>query len=130
MNLQIKAKIIQIMPNQSGTSAKGNSWSKQEFIVETFDEYPKKVCFNLWGDKVDRSFLKEGNIQNFSFNVESREFNGRWYTELRVWRVESADAAPRQERNDRPSHESSLQAASENIPSFDAMDDKGDDLPF
>jgi hypothetical protein len=61
--MEITGKIIQVLPLQSGTSARGE-WKKQEFILETEEQYPRKVCISCWGDKVDVSNLKEGeNIQ-------------------------------------------------------------------
>lgn len=126
MNLQLTAKVIQVLPEQGGTSARGNAWSKQEFIVETQEDYPKKVCLSTWGDKVDRRHLQEGNVLTISFNVESREFNGRWYTELRVWRLEMAGntSAPRTERPAAPPSN----AAPEPDPFVSESAD--DELPF
>lgn len=89
MALEITGTLKIKLDVQSGSSARGE-WQKQEFVVETQDQYPRQVCFNVWGaDKVsDLNSYKEGDVIKVSFNVESREFKERWYTDLRAWRIE------------------------------------------
>ena len=89
--MEIKGRIIQILPLVTGTSAKGE-WKKQDYILETEAQYPKKVCFNAWGDKVDQFAIREGEELIVSIDIESREFNGRWYTDVRAWKVDRAQA--------------------------------------
>jgi hypothetical protein len=96
ISMQLTAKLIQILPLQTG-NGKNGTWKKQDIIVETSDQYPKKICVSVWGDKADASLLKIGNTLTISFDVESREFNGRWYTDVKAWKIESAgnsSAAP------------------------------------
>ncbi|MEI6945877.1 DUF3127 domain-containing protein [Paraflavisolibacter sp. H34] len=90
--MQLNAKLIQLLPVQTG-NGKNGQWKKQDIIVETEGQYPKKVCISIWGDKVDASLLQPGNMLAISFDVESREYNGRWYTDVKAWKVESAGAA-------------------------------------
>ena len=90
MALEISGKVIQILPLQSG-QGKVNEWRKQDFILETQTTYPKKVCISLWGDKIDQARITEGELITASFDVESREYNGRWYTDLRAWKVVKGD---------------------------------------
>jgi hypothetical protein len=88
MALELIGKLIKILPMQSGISARG-SWSKQDFVIETLDQYPKKVCVSAWGERVNElSGANEGDVLRINFNVESREFNERWYTDVRAWRIE------------------------------------------
>lgn len=94
--MEIKGRIIQILPLVTGTSAKGE-WKKQDYILETEAQYPKKVCFNCWGDKVDQFNIQMGEELIVSIDIESREFNGRWYTDVRAWKVDRAQAAMQQE---------------------------------
>jgi hypothetical protein len=89
--MQITAKLTQLLPLQSGTGKNG-PWKKQDIIVETEATYPKKVCISIWGDKIDTSLLQPGNNLKIDFDVESREFNGRWYTDVKAWKVELAGA--------------------------------------
>lgn len=91
-NMEISGNIIRILPEKSGEGRNG-PWRKQEFILETEDQYPKKVCIALWGDRIDQYDLKEGERITASVNIESREFNERWYTDVKAWRI-SRDSAP------------------------------------
>jgi hypothetical protein len=89
--MELAAKLVQLMPVQSGMGKNGE-WKKQNIILETEGMYPKKVCISLWGDKINESVLQVGNMLNVSFDIESREYNGNWYTDLRAWKVEPAGA--------------------------------------
>lgn len=86
--MDISGKIVQFLPAQTG-QGKNGPWKKQEFILETGDTYPKKICIAVWGDKIDLSSLKPGDTVDVSFDVESREYNGRWYTDVKAWKVNS-----------------------------------------
>ena len=90
--MQLTAKLVQVLPLQTG-AGKNGQWKKQDIIVETEGQYPKKVCVSIWGDKINEQHLKVGSMLNISFDVESREYNGRWYTDVKAWRVEPAGAS-------------------------------------
>src|SRR5882672_8466155 len=92
MAMELKGKVLQILPAQTGMGKKGQ-WKKQEFIVETQAQYPKKVCLSIWGDKIDQFNLVAGEMVNVSVDLESREYNGRWYTEARAWKLEKSGGA-------------------------------------
>ena len=85
--MDVKGKVIQLLQMQTGMGKKG-PWKKQEFILETQSQYPKKVCLSIWGDKVDQFNVRVGELLNASVELESREYNGRWYTEARAWKIE------------------------------------------
>jgi len=87
MAMELKGKVIQLLQPQTGMGKKGQ-WKKQEFILETQAQYPKKVCLSAWGDKIDQFNLSVGDMVNVSVDLESREYNGRWYTEARAWKLE------------------------------------------
>lgn len=92
--MEITGKLIQKLPVKSGVSSSGNNWSKAEFVIETVEQYPKKVCANLWGDRARAlDQFQEGSLITVSFDLESREFNGNWYTDVRAWKVEAATPA-------------------------------------
>nr|WP_297338337.1 DUF3127 domain-containing protein [Algoriphagus sp.] len=86
--MELSGKVIQKLPEVGGNSKNGNAWRKQEFILETPGQYPKKVCVALWGDKIEQFGLQVGEQVSLSVDVESREYNGRWYTEVKAYRVE------------------------------------------
>jgi len=93
MALDLSGRVVQILSEQTGTGKNGQ-WSKQDFIIETEEQYPRKVCFSAWGEKVSMiKSLKTGTLVKVSFNVESREFNGKWYTDLRLWKIETPEPA-------------------------------------
>ena len=73
--MEIKGKIVQILPLQGGQTKAGGEWKKQEYILETEGQYPKKVCFNLWGDRIEQYPVTEGEEVTVSFDLDSREFN-------------------------------------------------------
>ncbi len=93
--MEIQGKVIQVLPPQSGTSKSGNPWKKQEYVLETHDQYSRKVMFMLFGERADQYTAQVGQEVIVSFDLESREFNGRWYTDVRAWKIEAAplDAA-------------------------------------
>ena len=76
----------------SGISKSGNAWKKREYVLETQETYPKKVHFDFFGERADQFPLNVGDVIKLSFDIESREFNGRWYTSIRGWKSEPAAA--------------------------------------
>lgn len=92
--MEVTGKIIVAMPEVGGTSAKGNAWKKREYVLETLETYPKKVFFNFFGDRVDQFPLQVGQVVKISFDIDSREYNGRWYVDVRAWKAEAPDATP------------------------------------
>ncbi len=91
--MEFEGIVIQVMPVVKGTSARGE-WSKQDVIFEQSGEFGRKVCVGFWGDKAqDASKLVPGDKVKVSANVESREYNGRWYTDVRAWKMDRAGAA-------------------------------------
>jgi len=92
--MEIIGKIIVALPEVGGTSQKGNVWKKREYVLETQETYPRKVFFNFFGDRVDQFPLQVGQVVKISFDIDSREYNGRWYVECRAWKAEDPNAAP------------------------------------
>ncbi|MDR0537516.1 MAG: DUF3127 domain-containing protein [Tannerellaceae bacterium] len=89
--MEITGKIVLALPATEGVSRTGNRWKKQEFVLETQEQYPKKVCFGLFGsDRIDQAAIREGEVITAFIDIESREFNGKWYTNVNAWKVERA----------------------------------------
>ncbi|MCC5930027.1 MAG: DUF3127 domain-containing protein [Cyclobacteriaceae bacterium] len=84
--MEISGKIVSILPAQTG-QGKNGVWKKQEFVMEIPGEFPKKVCLTVWGDKIDQWGIKQGDPVTASIDIESREYNGRWYTDVKAWKV-------------------------------------------
>ena len=83
--MELAGKIISILPLQKG-EGKNGPWKRQEYIIETTDKIPRKVCFSLWGEKIDQFQINEGDETEVMFDLESREYNGRWYTDVKAWK--------------------------------------------
>jgi hypothetical protein len=123
MALELNGSVIAILPEQTGTGKNG-VWVKQDFIIETVEQYPKKVCFSAWGDKA--TIIKNfsiGTKVKVSFNPESREYNGKWYTDLRAWKIEQPDIKPNVGFSDVPTP-----TANDEI--YSSEKNQTDDLPF
>lgn len=120
--MEITGKVINILPEQSGQSANG-TWRKRQFVLEIPGNYPKKVCIMMWGDKIDQFQLQEGSEVTAYIDIESREYNGRWYTDVKAWKIENKGATqqPMGDVPPPPTQEMMQQPA--------ATDDPGD-LPF
>lgn len=89
--MEIVGTINQLLEIQSGTSKAGNEWKKQEFVIDVVGtQYPRQVCFTMFGeDKINiLQGLTTGDEIKVSFDLDSREFNGRWYTNVNAWKVE------------------------------------------
>ena len=97
--MEITGKIVSFLEVQKG-EGKNGEWQKQEFVIETLDaKFPKKVCLNVWGvEKVENltKYNKVGDNVKCSIEIESREFNGKYYTNVGAWRVEKvgSEAGP------------------------------------
>lgn len=88
MELKIKGTITKILEAESGTSKAGKEWNKLDFLIETKDAYPKIVCFTLFGDKTDiMQYQKVGNLVDVYFNLESREYNGKYFHNINAWKI-------------------------------------------
>lgn len=93
--MEVTGILIAILPEQSGQTEKG-TWVKGGFVIETEGEYPKKIAFTLFGEeKLNK--IKEfgvGQILNVQFSAQSREWQGRWFTELNCFKVEPSVTQP------------------------------------
>lgn len=96
--MEIQGKLIKTLPVQTGTTQKNVDWQKMEFVIETNEAYPKKVCMAVWGeDKVQElSKLPLNTVIKAEINIESREYNNRWYTDVKVWKFEALKAGASQ----------------------------------
>ena len=117
--MEITGKVFKILPLVTGQGRNGE-WRKLEFVLEIESgQFPKKVCLSLWGDKIDQSSMVEGESVKAFFDLESREYNGRWFTEARAWRIEKGGSMPQQ---------GTQPAEPENLPL--ESNTGADDLPF
>jgi hypothetical protein len=120
--MEIKGKVIQKFGLETGTNTKGKDYKKQYILIETLETYPKKVYICFFGDKIDAlSNVYVGAIVNVSINIESREYNGKYYTEINGWKLDM-------EKIEAPQPQ---QTAPENYANdFVNEEQANDDLPF
>ena len=86
-----RGTVIRILPVQEGVSKAGNAWRKGAFVIETESQYPRTICFNIWNNRIDEYALTEGNFVEVRFDVESREYMERWYTDVTAYSVSKVD---------------------------------------
>ena len=90
--MEVVGKIIQVLPAQEGVGRNGNPWKLQAYVLETLDQYPRKVHFEVFGeDRIKQNPCELDQLVTVSFDIESREFNGRWYTSIRAWKIQQGD---------------------------------------
>lgn len=115
--MEIEGKIIAILPAQEGVGQNGNPWKVQPYVLETEGDYPKKVHFEIFGaERIERNQCAIGDQVKVSFDIGSREYNGRWYTSCRAWRIDSAEPA--------------AQPVAAAAPVIEGADQESGDLPF
>lgn len=130
--MEVSGKIIQVLPEQGGISkTSGKEWKLQAYVLETQEQYPRKVHFEVFGeDRIKANPCQLDDIVTVSFDIESREFNGRWYTSIRAWKIQQGvvDAAAPQP----VPVAQTIAAPQANVETFDAAAgvDETTELPF
>ena len=94
--MEITGKIIAVLPAQGGVSQRtGNQWKSQDYVIETHDQYPKKCCFRVFGEeKINQFNIQLGEEMTVSFDIDSHEYQGRWFNDVRAWAVNRNIQAP------------------------------------
>ena len=95
--MELKGRVFAICEMQTGVSKSGTEWKKQMAVIETDGQYPKKVAFDMFGDKIVD--LKVGQQVTVNFDIDSREWQGKWFSNINAWKVvvdgaETQSAAP------------------------------------
>lgn len=134
--MEIQGKVIAVLPERSGVSARGE-WKSQTYVIETQEQYPKKMAFDVFGaDRLAQFNIQSGEVINVSFDIDAHEYQGRWFNSIRAWNVtkvsqqamaSSANAAgvanPTNQQNLFPPEQQSAQQQAQQRGS-------SDDLPF
>lgn len=110
--MKVTGKITKVLDTQKGTSASGKDWQKLSFILETTEDYNNLYCFEVFGDEKVEQFLKYNKVGqdvDVSFNVQTNEYKGKYYTSLQSWKIFKAEAA---------------------METLEVAQDEVDDLPF
>ncbi len=85
--MEIQGKIIVVLPERSGVSQRGNQWRSISYVLETKEQYPKKLVFDVTNDKIDQLNIQLGEILTVQFDINAREYNGRWFNSVNAWNV-------------------------------------------
>jgi hypothetical protein len=126
MGLEVSGKVFKILNEQKGTSAAGKDWVKQDFVIETDDQYPKKIAVTAMGDKIVPvvKTLSVGQQVTIHINIESREYQDKWFSNINVWRVDKLDG------NSVPTNTASSTNSTKATKSNASSKDDDSDLPF
>jgi hypothetical protein len=118
MSIEVEGMVVKCLPEITG-EGKSGTWRKMEFVIQTVGEYPKFICLEVWGDKVDQAqALNLGENVKVAFSPESREYNERWYTTLRAYKIHG------------DGNKQVPKTSSDNKPVAENIGDEKDDLPF
>lgn len=122
-SMEISGRLVQTLPTQTGMGKNGE-WKKNSFVIETSDKFPKKVCIVAWKDLVDQvNQIPVGSQVTVSFDVESREYNGKWYTDVKAWKIAAGAGGGNMAA---PSNRNQVPMPTSEPPMMDGTDD----LPF
>jgi len=133
--MELAGRVIAVLEPRSGVAkSSGNPWMIQEYVIETHEQFPHRMCFSLFGeDKINQANIQMGEEINVSFDINSREYQGRWFTDIRAWKIDRVSA-------DQPATADAAAAApaaptataapvADPLPQFDPSEST-DDLPF
>ena len=134
--MELEGKIIVVGNTRGGVSTRGNQWKVQEYVLETMEQYPRKMAFEVFGeDRIQQFNIQLGQMKRVSFDIDARQWNDRWYNSIRAWKVEDITAPSAQ-----PAPAAQGAPASASVPPFSpaapiapadfAQTDSAEDLPF
>ena len=124
--MELQGKVIAVLPERSGVSARGE-WKTQDYVIETHDQYPRKMVFNVFGaDRIAQFAIKAGEEITVSFDIDAHEYQGRWFNSIRAWNIQRVDAAASQAASPVPAAE----AQAPFPPAAQSEEESTDDLPF
>lgn len=85
--MEISGKIIVALPAQGGVSKAGKEWSRQDYVIETKEQYPKKIAFSVMNDNIMNFGLTVGQEVDIHIDINATEWNGKWYNSITCWKV-------------------------------------------
>ena len=133
--MELAGRVIAVLEPRSGVAkSSGNPWMIQEYVIETHEQFPHRMCFSLFGeDKINQANIQMGEEINVSFDINSREYQGRWFTDIRAWKIDRVSAdqpAPADAAAAAPAAPTATAApVAAPLPQFDPSEST-DDLPF
>jgi hypothetical protein len=132
--MELQGKVIAVLPERSGVSARGVEWKSQSFVIETHEQYPKKLVFDVFGaERLAQFNIQSGEEISVSFDIDAHEYNGRWFNNVRAWNVVHIDPAAAQAASMGAQPQAApVGGAQAPFPPAPASSESGsaDDLPF
>ncbi|MBO7602402.1 MAG: DUF3127 domain-containing protein [Bacteroidaceae bacterium] len=127
--MEFSGRVIAILPARTGVSkSTGNEWKVQSYVVENHDQYPRRMCFEVFGsDKIDQFNIQMGEELNVSFDIDARQWQDKWFNTIRAWKVERVQEGATESQ---PTAEPVPPFAPEPAPFPGGESNPADDLPF
>ncbi len=124
--MELQGKVIAVLEPRQGESMRG-PWKSQEYVIETHDQYPKKMVFNIFGaEKIDQFAIKAGEELLVSFDIDAHEYNGRWFNNVRAWNIQRVENTINKTKDTNKPDE----VIDQNKDPFSQNEEDDDDLPF
>lgn len=129
--MEISGKIIVALPAQGGVSKAGKEWSRQDYVIETKEQYPKKIAFSVMNDNIMNFGLTVGQEVDIHVDINANEWNGKWYNSITCWKVivrnpgQQAVPSQRNYATAPPQQSAAKQPSQQQV-----FEDNKDDLPF
>ena len=127
--MELRGKITNILPVQTGIGRTGNEWKKQEIIIQTEEAFSKAICITLWGETIDKK-MKQGDKISATVDIVSREYQGKWYTTVKAWKINLLSAPNENEVEKNLKEEPSINGNVEVEALFGNDEDEDGGLPF
>ena len=131
--MEFTGRIIAVLEARSGVSARtGNTWKTQDYVIEeSMGQFPKRMVFNVFGeDNIQRFNIQMGQELTVSFDVNAREYNGRWFNDIRAWNVVPATPAAGAPVAAGTAPAAAAPVAAPATSTFESAEDSSSDLPF
>ena len=130
--MELIGKAIAALPVKSGVSQRtGEQWQSREYVIETQEQYPKKMCFEVFGtDKLKEFNIRNNDLIKVHFDITAREYNGKWYNSVRAWKVEHFNPQSQTTETTQVQTSAPVQAQAPAPVAAPAAQESEDDLPF
>ena len=130
--MELIGKAIAALPVKSGVSKKtGEQWQSREYVIETQEQYPKKMCFEVFGtDKLKEFNIRNNDLIKVHFDITAREYNGKWYNYIRAWKVDHVNPQIQTTETTQVQTSAPVQAPAPAPVAAPAAQESEDDLPF
>lgn len=140
--MELAGKVIAVLEARGGVSkTTGNPWKMQDYVIETHEQFPRRMAFSVFGeDKINQFNIQMGEEINVFFDINGREYNGRWYNDIRAWRIDRVVPGQQPNPADPTAAQAPMPAAAQTFqqpvqqaapaPAFNTEEDTTSDLPF